>query len=86
MHPKPAGPLQTLIDIPWYVVPGAVHPNAAGPLQTLNGIPLDADPGAVHPKPGLIFGKQAKWLTTCARGSGWVGIPGDESQEDVKPC
>ena len=62
MHPKPAGPLNTLDGIPLYAVPGAehpkpdavpgaVHPKPAGPLNTLDGIPLYAGPEAVHPKP-----------------------------------
>ena len=43
--PKPAGPPQTITDIPLYAVPGAMHPKPAGPLHTPKDIPLYAVPG-----------------------------------------
>ena len=59
--PKPAGPPQTITDIPLYAFPGAMHPKPAGPLQTLNAIPLYAGPGAraLYAIPGAAHSKPA---------------------------
>ena len=57
VHPKPAGPLQTLNGMSLYAVPRAVHPKQSFPHQILNGMSLYAVPGAVHPKPaGRLVG------------------------------